>query len=107
MSKQIYNFTETKEVYKIQNEDKSSLNILDVRKNRVIFTRTSLLKPPQLVVGKFDPASKDIGNLNLQNVTSPLDIPGSENFMYEHNEFVYKTNEPISKFFKGHLNTRH
>ncbi|XP_031781597.1 acylamino-acid-releasing enzyme isoform X1 [Nasonia vitripennis] len=89
---------ETKVVTEIENNDGSSLNILDVRKNRVVFTRFSIILPPQLVVGKFDPTSENIGNLHLYNCTKPLDIPNGENLIYEHTEFEYKTKEPVRDF---------
>ena len=82
----------------IENPDGSSLNILDVRRNRVVFTRFSIIQPPQLVVGRFDPTSENIGNLHLYNCTCPLDIPNRENLIYEHTEFAYKTDEPVSEY---------
>lgn len=88
---------ETKVVTEIENPDGSSLTILDVRKNRVVFTRFSIVQPPQLVVGRFDPTVSNLGDLQLYNCTQPLEIPNAENLMYEHTEFVYKTNEPVSK----------
>ncbi|XP_014217737.1 acylamino-acid-releasing enzyme-like [Copidosoma floridanum] len=87
---------ETKVVTEIDNPDGSSLSILDVRRNRVVFTRFSNIQPPQLVVGKFDPASENIGNLHLYNCTKPLDVPKAESLMYEHTDFIYKTDEPVS-----------
>ncbi|XP_058788813.1 acylamino-acid-releasing enzyme-like [Phymastichus coffea] len=89
---------ETKAVTEIENPDGSSLSILDVRKNRVVFTRFSMIQPPQLVVGRFDPTAGNIGDLHLYNCTQPLQIPNAENLMYEHTEFVYKTNEPVKDF---------
>lgn len=89
-------FVESKVVTEIENADGSSLNILDVRRNRIVFTRVSAIQPPQLVVAKFDPTSENIGKLTLINCTQPLDIPNGENLVYEHTEFEYKTDDPIS-----------
>ncbi|XP_014228091.1 acylamino-acid-releasing enzyme-like [Trichogramma pretiosum] len=89
---------ETKIIAEIENPDGSSLNILDVRRNRIVFTRTSNILPPQLVVGKFDPTKPKIGAIKLVNLTKPLLIPSKERLIYEHIEFEYKTDEPVRDF---------
>ena len=74
------------------------MTILDVGEKYVLFSKTNLLKPSHLVIGKFDPKSKDIGNMSLKIITNPLDVSGSSNFKYEHNEVVYDDDQPISEY---------
>lgn len=91
---------ETKNVIEIQNDD-TSLFILDVRKNRVVLMRTSLIEPPRLVVGRFDPAveAAELPNLHLLEITKPLVMPdGMEDLMIENTDYEYNSKEEIKEF---------
>lgn len=90
-------FLDTKVMTEIDNPDGASLTVADVKKNHVVFTKFSLIKPPQLMVGKFDSSISNIGNLGLTECSSLINIPNEENLMYEHTEFIYESNEPVSK----------
>lgn len=95
-------FLETSVITEIQS-DGSSLLVLEVRKNRILFLKTSLTRPSHLVMGKFDPTATDLGNLHLQDITTPLPIPGLDELTYEHNEYEYETNEEVSKLKDRHV----
>lgn len=91
---------ETKNVIEIQNDD-SSLFILDVRKNRIVLMRTSLVEPPRLVVGRFDPSveAAELPNLHLLEITKPLVMPeGMENLIIENTDYEYNSKEAVKEF---------
>lgn len=79
------------------NNDDGSLNILDVKKNYVLFARSSLLVPSHLLIGKFDAASSDIDNLNLHPCTTPLEIPEAETLMCDITEYIHDNNDSTSE----------
>ena len=81
----------------IENSDDSSLTILDTKKNYLTFERSSLLLPSQLLIGKFDSSSLDIGNIHLLNCSNSRSIPEQETLIYETEFFSY-SNETVSKY---------
>lgn len=89
--------TKTKIITEIQN-DKSSLNILDVKNDIIVFLETSLLEPPYLTVGKFDPEIINNGFIKRNKISISTMIPGSENLMYEASEYDYDNDEEIKHF---------
>lgn len=84
-------------MYEIECDGDYSLNILDVRESFILFMKNAFTLPPQLVIGKFDPLSTNVANINLIDVTQSLKNPGLENYMFDLNEFVYDNDDSISK----------
>ncbi|XP_015439010.1 PREDICTED: acylamino-acid-releasing enzyme-like isoform X2 [Dufourea novaeangliae] len=86
-----------KTVTEIQN-DKSSLNILDVKDDIIAFLETSLLEPSVLTVGKFTPEVVSSGTIPRSKISTLTTIPDSENLMYELCDFDYDSNEEVKHF---------
>ncbi|XP_034945879.1 acylamino-acid-releasing enzyme-like isoform X2 [Chelonus insularis] len=86
----------TKALLEIAN-DSSSLNILDVQNDIILFTKTSLLQPPNLCVGRFNGNIPDYIILNtISSTNQAIDL--NENYMYEVNEYSYCNDEKIRNF---------
>lgn len=65
--------------------------------------RTSLVEPPRLVVGRFDPSveAAELPNLHLLEITKPLVMPeGMENLIIENTDYEYNSKEAVSKYLK-------
>lgn len=90
-------FIELKTISEIENADGTSLLISDVHKNYLALMKVALTKPSQLIVGKFDSSLPNIGKLMLFEDTRAFSLPDGENLMYEHTEYLYQTDESVSK----------
>ncbi|XP_033231496.1 acylamino-acid-releasing enzyme-like [Belonocnema kinseyi] len=91
---------ETKVIIEFKSDD-SSLEVLDVRKNRIVLMKTSLIDPPRLVVGRFDPQveASQLPDLHLLEITKPLVMPeGIEDLLIESTDYEYSTNEEVKDF---------
>ena len=63
--------------------------------------KTSLIDPPRLVVGRFDPQveASELSNLHLLEITKPLAMPaGIEDLLIDNTDYEYYSNEEISKY---------
>lgn len=75
--------------------DTSSLAILDVKENAILFKKTSLMEPFRLFAGYFTPGSDEIP---LTPISRESKIPGFDNVMYQSNEYVYENNDTVKEF---------
>lgn len=89
--------TETKTIAEIEN-DKSSLSILDVKNDVILFSETSLLESPTLSVARFDSETINNGRIKRTKVSPLTLIPGSEKLFYEPREYDYDNDEEIKHF---------
>lgn len=92
-------FTDTRNITEIQrsHNDSTSLEILDVQNDVLAFSTFSLIEPPSLLVGIFNLQTLDDGILKTTKVTTPLQIPGFENCMYENTRYNYQNAEAVRK----------
>lgn len=81
----------------IDNRDGSSLVVADVKQNYIAFIKHSLISPHQLVIGKFKPEAENVGDITLHELSKPLEALDKD-IIYEHTEFVYDNDEPVSKY---------
>ncbi|XP_017884457.1 acylamino-acid-releasing enzyme-like [Ceratina calcarata] len=88
---------ETKAIIEIPNY-KSSLSVLDVKNDIIIFSETSLLQPPTLSVGRIDSETMSNGHIKRTRIPPSALIPGSEKLVYEPCEYDYDTDEEIKHF---------
>jgi len=94
--KKLILLTETKDITEINNTG-SSLSVLDVKENVIVFLSTSLTQPHSLLVGRFENEAVNNGNIPRTVITTPMKIDGFEKITYEPNEYKYDNNETISK----------
>ncbi|XP_014209159.1 acylamino-acid-releasing enzyme [Copidosoma floridanum] len=87
---------ETKGMTEIESSDGSSLMIADVKLGVVAFHKMSLIQPSQLLIGKFESTGPSIEKF-VQVLTTDESF-GENNLTYEHNEYVYDTDEPVKEF---------
>lgn len=89
--------TETKVITEIDCPDGSSLSVVDVNKNFIAFVKSSVIKPQQLLISKFDFEKINSGTLTMTECSKPVDILEGENIMYEHTEVVLSNSDAVSK----------
>ncbi|XP_076182257.1 acylamino-acid-releasing enzyme isoform X2 [Ptiloglossa arizonensis] len=89
--------TKTKTITEIQN-GKSSLTILDVKNDIIIFSESSLMEPFVLTVGRFNLEIINAGDIVRWKISTPATIPGAENLMYEPSEYNYDNDDEIKHF---------
>ena len=87
--------TETKVITEIDN-DSSSLLILDVKNDFVLFRRTSLLEPSVLLIGTFN--DRTLGQISRSAIAQSSAIPGFENLTYEAIEHKYENSDKVKDF---------
>ncbi|XP_044008354.1 acylamino-acid-releasing enzyme-like isoform X1 [Aphidius gifuensis] len=75
--------------------DTSSLTIVDIKSNAILFKRTSLIEPSRLLLGYFVPGTDKIPFISISR---ELKLPQFEDIIYETNEYVYDNNEPVKEF---------
>ncbi|XP_012268922.2 acylamino-acid-releasing enzyme-like [Athalia rosae] len=88
---------DTKTMFEITN-DTSSLSILDVKDDFIAFTRSSLVEPTRLTVGRFVETASNLGNIERVEISTPLQIEGLENLKYEFIEHLYDNNDDVKQF---------
>ncbi|XP_057327094.1 acylamino-acid-releasing enzyme-like isoform X1 [Microplitis mediator] len=86
---------ETKKLTEIES-DTSSLSILDVKNNILLFSRTSLVDYPRLFVGRFD--NKNLNRISLGEISSEIKAVDLDNITYEFNEYQYNNDERVRDF---------
>lgn len=75
--------------------DTSSLIILDIKSNAILFKRTSLIEASRLLLGYFVPGTDKI---SLISISRELKLPQFEDIIYETNEYVYDNNDQVKEF---------
>ncbi|XP_074102396.1 acylamino-acid-releasing enzyme isoform X1 [Cotesia typhae] len=85
----------TKKLTEIEN-DTSSLSILDVKNDMILFSRTSLVDYPRLFIGRFD--NNNLSRVSLNQVSAEIKIIDFSNIKYEFNEYQYNNNEEVRDF---------
>lgn len=88
-------FTETKKLTEIEN-DTSSLSILDVKNDMILFSRTSLVDYPRLFIGRFD--NNNLSRVLLNQVSAEIKAIDFSNIKYEFNEYQYNNKEEVRKY---------
>lgn len=86
--------SETKLLTEIDN-DTSSLSIQCCQNNILLFLRTSLLEPSNLLISRFD--SNNPGKIKLQAISKLPHVAGFENLKYEAIDHLYDNDDQISK----------
>ncbi|XP_066583990.1 acylamino-acid-releasing enzyme-like [Prorops nasuta] len=75
--------------------DESSLGILDVKDNNILFLQSCLTTPSVLFVAKF---SREKGVFARKAVTPIETIPNSDKLMYESTEYTYENDDEVNNF---------